>query len=1017
MKNIYTFGCAILTSICLFLTPATAFAQPSNDDCSNAILLDNIQVFCSDPDAYTNSGATNDVDDLTLSTCTDDKDQDVWFKFIPLEPNITITVIGRTGGNAPGGTLRNPAIELLFAPGGDCKDELDYVDCGADEDGTGTATVNRGGLIPGTEYLIRIQSTRNRSGTFQLCINNYTPPFPPESDCSDANLLCDKSTFFIEKIEGAGDDPDEAAGSCLGECDIFSNSESSSTWYKWIAGTSGSLTFTLTPENPEDDLDFALYELPDGLDDCNDKELLRCMASGEVLGRPFSFWRRCTGPTGLRENDGDFEETCGCDNGDNNFADAIQMEEGKTYALLINNFSESDDGFTVSFGGTGEFLGPDPKADFTTNDGDLCAGAEVTFSGNNSSFQLGAITDYRWSFGLGATPASATGVGPHTVIYETPGEKNVLLTVETDLGCVASDRNEAIVVIEACCEDKNAITASGTVMDAICEGQKGAINVEATSPSTITGYEWSNNETTKDISNLDPDNYQVTITNLASCEEVLPFEVLAGAPFEVVQDITLPTCNGGQNGIIGLSITGDALPILVDFGNGFESSTTLDNLSEGTYDVIIQDANGCQDDLSIELNELELTIDSAVMSIQPPSCNGFRNGRIAIQITNGEPAYTYDWNDNNGPVSNSNLNNIPAGTYQLDVVDANNCEGTFEFIVAEPDALVLELDTTNVSCQGMEDGAITAIVEGGTGTYQYEWSNGAITEQVMNLTTGNYNVEITDDNDCIISGAATIIEPSPISIDVTETTDAICFGDETGSISVIGIGGNNNFQYSADGINFQNDPTLMGLGAGDYTLTVRDPRGCTATTTASIGEPDELIVDAGEDQSIDLGYSVDFQTIKTPFTKDVTYSWTMADFLDCPDCPNPTATPNNTMPFVVTITDDTNCTAVDTVMVFVNLNRPIYVPNVFSPNFDGLNDKFTIFGGPAAIRISTLRIFDRWGNMVFNGLDLPVSDNNFGWDGLFNGKELQPGVYSYVANVLFFDGIEETYGGDITLVK
>ena len=148
-------------------------------------------------------------------------------------------------------------------------------------------TINRGGLIPGTEYIFKVQGTFNRSGTFRLCINNYTPPFPPSADCSDANLLCDKSTFFLEKTEGAGNDPDEAAGSCLGTCDVFSNSESSSTWYKWIAATSGSLTFTLTPENPEDDLDFALYELPDGLDDCNDKVLLRCMASGEILGCAF----------------------------------------------------------------------------------------------------------------------------------------------------------------------------------------------------------------------------------------------------------------------------------------------------------------------------------------------------------------------------------------------------------------------------------------------------------------------------------------------------------------------------------------------------------------------------------------------------------------------------------------------------------------------------------------------------------------------------------------------------------
>jgi len=123
------------------------------------------------------------------------------------------------------------------------------------------------------------------------------------------------------------------------------------------------------------------------------------------------------------------------------------------------------------------------------------------------------------------------------------------------------------------------------------------------------------------------------------------------------------------------------------------------------------------------------------------------------------------------------------------------------------------------------------------------------------------------------------------------------------------------------------------------------------------------------------------------------------------------------MPFVVTITDATNCTALDSVFIMVNPNKPIFIPNAFSPNFDGNNDKFTIFGGPAAVRITELRIFDRWGNMVYNGVDLPISDGRFGWDGLFDGRELQQGVYGYVAKVLFLDDLEETFGGDITLVK
>jgi len=129
------------------------------------------------------------------------------------------------------------------------------------------------------------------------------------------------------------------------------------------------------------------------------------------------------------------------------------------------------------------------------------------------------------------------------------------------------------------------------------------------------------------------------------------------------------------------------------------------------------------------------------------------------------------------------------------------------------------------------DGMITTIVEGGTGGYNYEWNTNETTEQITGLVAGNYSVTILDENQCQVSGAATIIEPDLVDLAVTEVVDALCFGENTGSITLSGTGGSGNFEYSADGVTFQNNPILTDLGAGDYTLTVRDPNGCTETTT------------------------------------------------------------------------------------------------------------------------------------------------------------------------------------------
>ncbi len=983
--------------------PIFLFAQPANDDCSNALLIDNIIQSCSEEGEYSNEGAT--PTNFSGGSCTSSNGADVWFRFTAIATDLTLTV----NGNSPnGGSLGQPEAELYVDT--DCSELSDnsfqVLEC---ERGSSTDVVElyQGGLIPGQTYLIRIQGRNRREGTFQMCIDNYFPPTEPGSDLEIASVLCDKSRFVIQQVIGTGNDNNEARGTCLDIPGSGVTSEQSSTWFTWIAANDGQLTFTLDPIKPDDDLDFVVYELPNGLNNTEGKIALRCMATS------------CEGPTGLDLTSTDLSEDQGCDFGEDGFLQALDMETGKAYGVLINNFSQSGNGFAMEFGGDGEFQGPEPdiEAIINSNTNVICAGEAVSFSGNNSTFAAGQIVDYEWTFGVGAEATSVTGVGPHTVSYTEPGEKSVVLTITTNLGCKVSTISSSIVIVEACCEDVNLITGDAIIENAVCGDQGGAIDFSVTSNSEINSLEWSNNSESEDLSNLSPGLYTVTVTNLATCRDSFPFMVDSIPPFEVVTALTEPTCGGGTDGAIELTIQDGAAPILIDFGIGASEVTTLSNLSSGDYPVTITDVNGCTEQNIIELRELELALDTNQLVVQMPSCFDFSNGRVAISIANGEPNYQYDWNDGNGFVTTSSLNNIPAATYQVNVIDANLCEGDFEFTVDQPDALTLVLAGANISCQGADDGMITAIVEGGTGGYTFDWNNNQTSEQIMGLTAGDYSVIIRDENQCEIADAAMIIEPDLIDLTIGNVVDALCFGDNTGSITVNSSGGNGNFEYSADGTTFQSSPTLSDLAVGDYTITVRDPNGCTETIAASIAQPAELSVDAGEDKAIDLGFSTDFQTITTPFARPVDYTWSSPDFLDCSDCPNPTAMPFTTMPFVVTITDATNCTASDTVFVFVNPNRPVFIPNAFSPNFDGNNDKFTVFGGPAAVQITELRVFDRWGNLVYNGTNLPVGDTRFGWDGLFDGRELQQGVYGFVAKVLFLDDVEETFGGDITLVK
>jgi gliding motility-associated-like protein len=236
---------------------------------------------------------------------------------------------------------------------------------------------------------------------------------------------------------------------------------------------------------------------------------------------------------------------------------------------------------------------------------------------------------------------------------------------------------------------------------------------------------------------------------------------------------------------------------------------------------------------------------------------------------------------------------------------------------------------------------------------------------------------------------------------------------------VQGSGGTGPYEYSLDGLVYQPSSFFGQLPAGTYNFTVLDALGCTETVAASVNQPPELIVDAGEDQTIELGYST---TIRAqPSDPMVTYSWTPSgeDIFNClfSDCQSGEVMPINSTVFEVTVTDVTGCIATDSVRVAVIKNRPVYIPNAFSPNSDGPNDRFTVYAGPAVESVQSLKVFDRWGNQVFEQGEFAPNDESMGWDGTFSGRLMNSAVFVYVAEVRFIDGLVVQFKGDVTLIK
>ncbi len=960
-------------------------AQPGNDGCAGAFLLEDVSDWCSEASAFSNQGASGSG--VPPASCFSGPQADVWFSFTPFAADVTITIIGSTGINL----LEAPEIALYQ---GGC-DGLQEVACVSGISQSNVNSLHAGGLSLGLPYYIRIQSAPGNNGAFQLCINNYNPPEEPSSDCPEAAILCSKEAFVVQKLIGPGNDPEEAndAG-CLNG--FATNVEWHSAWFVWTAGSSGPLTFTLTPLNPPDDLDFVVYEFPNGPGDCADKIVLRCMASS------------CDGPTGLAESSVDFSEPPNCnDPSQDNFLAAIFMEEGKTYGIMVNNFSSTGIGFEMEFGGSGQFAGPDAAIGASTA-GPVCLGETITLR-DASTYPGGNIVGWEWSFGPGASIAGAQTPGPHGLSWNTPGAKPALLRLLSNQGCIVS----TVRMIEVVCCNAG-YEAQADISHLECpEGNNGAISVQASSFNPPYGYSWSSGQNTSTIDGLAAGTYMLTITDALGCDTMLSLEVESPPPFSIDTAVTLPACNGGTDGAIALSVSGATPSYLFSWdGGAFQPEGTYSGLPAGDYEAVIRDSRGCERRFTITLRELELEFD---IYITPPSCHDSEDASLTIRPLNGQPPYAFNLNDGSGWVNTNSWQGLGAGVYSVGVRDANQCQANFSLAIESPLPLSVSLSATELSCYGATDGGVEASAEGGNGSYAFLWNTGSTAAALRELGAGTYEVTVTDGNGCTIRDAVTLYQPAALALALESINPARCHGEASGSLEASASGGRPPYEFSLDGQIFQGVPRFDNLPAGNYTLSVRDSEGCRLNRNVSVGEPPPLQVEAGGAIEVELGYDVQLQALANG--NALAYSWQPAEGLSCTDCSSPVLMPLRSGWYTVRAEDENGCVAVDSVRVSLSEERPVYIPNAFSPNGDGRNDHFAAHPGPGGRQVTSLKVFNRWGALVFAQENLSSGIPVLQWDGMFRNQPAPSGVYTYVIEVEFIDGSRSRYSGSVSLTR
>jgi len=379
---------------------------------------------------------------------------------------------------------------------------------------------------------------------------------------------------------------------------------------------------------------------------------------------------------------------------------------------------------------------------------------------------------------------------------------------------------------------------------------------------------------------------------------------------------------------------------------------------------------------------------------------------------------TYQWQMNgaNLPgVVDSVYYASQAGNYS--VIVSNNCGSDTSVQIAVSQ---MPLPSANISpsgsvsiCQGE-----MAVFNASTGTgYSYQWQmngtniSGAIDSIYTAMVPGIYTVVIANNCGSVTSTPVTVsVLFPPIAMAIPTGPANFCAGESVTLVANPDTNITYQWQLNGSDISGATSSTYNANQAGDYSVITSNICGSDTSTLISVDIFQSPLVDAGDSITIIAGESTNLTATSTDGTSPYTYSWNPPSTLDNPQVFNPVASPLETTTYTVIVTDANGCTSIDTVTVYVDYEMDIYLPSGFSPNGDNENDVLYVRGH--GIRYLQLIIYDRWGEKVFE-----TNNQADGWDGTFKGKPLDPAVFVYYLNAIFYNNEQVSKQGNITLVK
>ena len=691
-----------------------------------------------------------------------------------------------------------------------------------------------------------------------------------------------------------------------------------------------------------------------------------------------------------------------------------------------------------------------PDASFTV-ESPICLDntATVTYTGG-AAFDA----DYNWSFDGGmANPG--TGQGPHELSWTAAGSYNISLIV-VENGCSSEGVSQSVEV-EAPLEAPmiNCETTSSSILftwDAVAGATDYQVVVLQGASGTLSG-------TTYLVEGLAPgDAVEIEViaigdgacgnsSNTANCiaQDCPPLTAMLSGPSLI--------CSG-DNANISLEITSDnSGPYTVVYS--LNGDTFTDEFPLGSTDIVVA---------LDESTDIEIV---SITNIQLSDCMYGGNNTLSITVEEpqsaGIPATANElcealdslfdlnalltgasiggvWTETSTTPSTGGAFNSTAGTFSA----LNQQAGTYSFTytvgaggVCPTDEATVEItihplpiaaagDDMELTCNM---GMVTLGSNASTGV-SYLWTAGDTiiitdpTNQFIDVgQPGTYQLTATSSFGCTSTDEVSVDANLEVPTFETALSEISCFEAEDGAITLSNFnGGQAPYQVSFNGGAFADQTQFFNLTANSYDIVVQDANGCISQVMLDMQQPDEVVVtlttNLEGENVIQLGDSILLSAVYNPGLSLDTIMWQPDSIgFDSNNASSAWVSPAITSSFSVTIMDDNGCSDSDNITVIVEKNRPVFVPNVFSPNDDGRNDIFYIHGGAGIVEVKKFSIFSRWGEELFSADNFQPNDPDYGWDGTHRGKLMDASVFVYYAEIEFEDGEVILFKGDVTLLR